>query len=128
MIDERLVLRLRGLQRSDARELADTVGADASILSDESPPVGGYGDRGTRSVSVIVTARALRAVAKYLAARQRSHEEQVSVVVQIDDPDGTRREETLSYKAAAGQSTVDAAAAALRALPGVGEALERSLW
>src|SRR4030081_2355178 len=98
MIDERLVLRLRGLQRSDARELADNVGAEATILSEESPPVGGYGDLGTRTVAVIVTATALRAVARYLAARQRSHEETVSLVVQIDDPDGTRREETLTYK------------------------------
>ena len=128
MIDQRLVLRLRGLQRSDARELADNLGAEGSILPEESPPVGGYGDLGTRSVAVIVTARSLRAVARYLAARQHSHEEQVSVAVQIDDPDGTRREETLTYRAAPGQSTVEAAATALRALPGVGEALERSLW
>jgi hypothetical protein len=42
--------------------------------------------------------------------------------------DGSRRKETLTYKAAPGQSTVEAAAAALRALPGVGEALEHSLW
>ena len=77
---------------------------------------------------MIVTARALRALARYLAARQHSHEETVSLVVQIDDPDGTRREETLTYKAAPGQSMVEAAASALRALPGVGEALERSLW
>jgi hypothetical protein len=128
MIDERLVLRLRGLQRSDARELADNVGAEATILSAESSPVGGYGDLGTRTVAVIVTARALRAVARYLAARQHSHEETVSLIVQIDDPDGTRRDETLTYKAAPGQSTVEAATTALRALPGVGEALERSLW
>ena len=128
MIDKRLVLRLRGFQRSDARELVDNLGAEASILAEESPPVGGYGDLGTRSVAVIVTARSLRAVAKYLAARQRSHEEQVSLVVQIDDPDGTRREETLAYRAAPGQSTVEAAAIALRALPGVAEALERSVW
>ena len=128
MIDERLVLRLRGLQRSDARELADSVGAEATILPEESQPVGGYGDLGTRTVAVVVTARALRAVARYLAARQHSHAETVSLVVQIDDPDGTRREETLAYTAAAGQSTTEAAAAALRALPGVGEALERSLW
>jgi len=39
------------------------------------------------------------------------------LVVQIDDTDGTRREETLTYKAAPGQSTVEAAATALRALP-----------
>jgi hypothetical protein len=128
MIDERLVLRLRGLQRSDARELADNVGAEATILSAESSPVGGYGDLGTRTVAVIVTARALRAVARYLAARQHSHEETVSLIVQIDDPDGTRRDETLTYKAAPGQSAVEAATTALRALPGVGEALERSLW
>jgi alkylation response protein AidB-like acyl-CoA dehydrogenase len=128
MIDERLVLRLRGLQRSDARELADSVGAEATILPEESPPVGGYGDLGTRTVAVVVTARALRAVARYLAARQHSHGETVSLVVQIDDPDGTRREETLTYKAAAGQSMIEAAATALRALPGVGEALERSVW
>ena len=128
MIDERLVLRLRGLQRSDARELVDNVGAEATILPEESPTVGGYGDLGTRTVAVIVTARVLRAVARGLAARQHSHEETVSLVVQIDDPDGTRREETLTYKAAPGQSTVEAAATALRALPGVGEALERSLW
>ncbi len=128
MIDERLVLRLGGLQRSDARELVDNVGAEATILREESPPVGGYGDLGTRTVAVIVTSRALRAVAGYLAARQHSHDETVSLVVQIDDPDGTRREETVTYKAAPGQSTVEAAASALRALPGVGEALERSLW
>ncbi len=128
MIDERLILRLRGLQRSDARELADNVGAEARILPDDSPPVGGYGDVGTRTVAVIVTSQTLRAVARYLAARQQSHDETVSLVVQIDDLDGARREETLTYKAAPGQSTVEAAATALRALPGVGEALERSLW
>jgi hypothetical protein len=97
------------------------------ILREDSPPVGGYGDLGTRTIAVIVTSRALRAVAGYLAARQHSHDETVSLVVQIDDPD-TRREETLTYKAAPGQSTVEAAVTALRALPGVGEALERSLW
>lgn len=128
MIDDRLVLRLRGLRRSDARELADSLGADATILPEESPPVGGYGDLGTRTVAVIVTATALRAVARYLAARQHSHDETVSVVVEIDHPDGSRRKEALTYKAAPGQSTVAAAATALRALPGVGEALERSLW
>ena len=128
MIDERLVLRLRGLKRSDARALADDVGAEATILSEEALPIGGYGDVGTRTVAVIVSARALRAVARYLAARQRSHREAVSLVLEIDDPDGTRREETLAYTAAPGQSTVEAATTALRALPGVGEALERSLW
>ena len=128
MIDDRLVLRLRGLRRSDARELADSLGADATILAEESPPVGGYGDLGTRTVAVIVTAAALRAVARYLAARQHSHDETVSLVVEIDHPDGSRRKEALTYKAAPGQSTVAAAATALRALPGVGEALERSLW
>jgi hypothetical protein len=128
MIDERLVLRLRGLDRSDARELAAAVGEEATIVQDESGQVGGYGDLGTRTVAVTVTARALRAVARYLAARQHSHDETVRLVVQIDDPDGTRREETLEYTAAPGQSNVEAAASALRALPGVGEALERSLW
>ena len=127
-VDERLVLRLRGISRSDARELLDHVGAEATILREESPPVGGYGDVGRRTVAVIVTARALRAVARYLAGRQHSRDETVSLVVQIDGPDGTRREETLTYKAEAGQSTVEAAATALRALPGVGEALERSVW
>ena len=131
MIDERLVLRLRGLRRSDARELADSLGAEATILPEESFPVGGYGDYGelgTSTVAVIVTAKALRAVARYLAAHQHSHDQEVSLLVQIDDPDGTRRKETLTYKAAPGQSTVAAAAAALRALPGVGDALERSVW
>jgi hypothetical protein len=52
----------------------------------------------------------------------------VSLLVEIDGPDGSRRTETLSYRAAPGQSTVEAAAAALRALPGVDEALKRSLW
>ena len=52
----------------------------------------------------------------------------VRLAVQIDDRDGMRREETLTYRAAPGQSTVEAAAAALRALPRVDEALQRSLW
>src|SRR5437868_8375 len=128
MMDEWLVLRLRGLQGSDARALADTVGPEATIVPEESIPVGGYGDVGLRTVAVIVTPRALRAVARYLAARQHSHDETVNRVVQIVAPDGTRGEETLTYRAAPGQSTVEAAAMALRALPGVGEALERSLW
>jgi len=128
MIDERLVLRLSGLHRSDARELAEAVGEDATIVQDESGSVGGYGDLGTKTVEVTVTARALRALARYFAGRQHSHDETVRLVVQIEAPDGTRREETLAYKAAPGQSTVEAAASALRALSGVGEALERSLW
>lgn len=104
------------------------MGAEATIVQDDLGPVGGYGDLGTRTVAVIITAHALRAVARYLAARQSSHDETVRVAVQIDTPDGTRREETLVYRAGAGQSTAEAAASALRALPGVGEALERSLW
>jgi hypothetical protein len=128
MIDERLVLRLRGLQSSDARELASGVGAEASILSEEPLPVGGYGDVGRRTVAVIVTARALRAVARYLADRQQSRDETVTMLVEVDDPDGTRREETLTYRAAPGQSPVEAAATALRSLPGFHEALERSIW
>jgi hypothetical protein len=128
MIDERLVLRLCGLPRSNARELAGSVGAEATILSDESLPIGGYGDVGTRTVAVIVTARALRAVARYLAARQHARDDTVTMVVQIEDPDGTRRDETLTYRAAPGQSPVEAAMHALRALPGFGEALERSVW
>ena len=128
MIDERLVLRFRDLQRSDARELADGVGPEATILLEESAPVGGYGDLGRRTVAVIVTTRALRGVARYLAARQHSRAEMVSVVVEVEHPDGTRHDETLKYKAAPGQSPVEAAQSALRALPRVGEALERSLW
>jgi hypothetical protein len=128
MTVDRLVLRFPGLRSSEARELAESLGAAATILPEESLPVGGYGDLGTRTVAVIVTAGALRAVARYLGAGQHSHDETVNVLVQIDHPDGTRRKETLSYKAAPGQSTMAAAAAALRALPGVDEALERSLW
>lgn len=128
MSDKQLVLRFRGLQRSDATALADTVGAEATILSEELGPVGGYGDVGRRTVAVIVTARALRAVARYLAARHPSRAETVSLSVEIVDPDGTRRGNTLTYHAAPGQSTVEAALAALRALPGVEVALERSVW
>jgi hypothetical protein len=104
------------------------VGEDATILQDDPGPVGGYGDRGTRTVAVIMTERALRALARYVAARQHSRDETVTRAVQIDDPDGTRCEATLSYRAAPGQPVVEAAAAALRALPGVREALERSVW
>ena len=75
-----------------------------------------------------VNAKALGVVARYLAAGQRSHGETVTLVVQIDDPDGTRRDETLTYTAAPGQSAVEAAATALRALPGISEAIERSVW
>jgi len=128
MNDQRLVLRLPGLDRSDARELAEAVGAEATIVQDDLGPIGGYGDLGTRTVAVTVTARALRVVARYLADRQNAHDDTVSLAVQIDDPDGTRREETLVYRAAPGQSAAEAAAKALRALPGVGEALERSVW
>jgi hypothetical protein len=128
MIDERLVLRLRGLPRPEAHELAEDVGRGATIVSEGSLPVGGYGDLGTRTVAVVVTARALRAVARYLAARQHSQEEAVSLVVEIDEPGGTRREAKLAYRAAPGQSTVEAATTALRALPGVSDALKRSVW
>jgi hypothetical protein len=128
MIDERLVLRLCDLERSAARGLVDNVGPDARIVSDELPPIGGYGDLGTDTVAVTVTARALREVARWLAARQRWNGETVSLVVQIDDPGATRRQETLTYRAEPGQSAVAAATAALRALPGISEALDRSLW
>ena len=52
----------------------------------------------------------------------------MSLVVQIDDPGAARRQETLTYKAEPGQSAVEAATAALRALPRISEALDRSLW
>jgi hypothetical protein len=128
MIGERSVLRLPGLEKSDARELAESVGAEATILSDESLPVGGYGDVGRRAVAVSVSARTLRAVARHLAAWEHSLADTVSLRVEIDDADGTRHHETLTYKAAPGQGTMQAAEAALRALPGIREALERSLW
>jgi len=50
------------------------------------------------------------------------------VLVEVDDADGTRHKETLTYRAVPGQGAVQAAQAALRALPGIAEALERSLW
>ena len=128
MIDELPVLRLLGLQRSDARALAESVGVEATILSGESFHIGGYGDLGTRIVAVPVTARAVRAVARHLAARQQSLADTVTVLVEIDDADGTRHKETLTYKAAPGQGAVQAAEAALRTLPRIAEALERSLW
>ena len=128
MSDDLPVLRLRGLQRRDARELAESLGAEATILADESLPVGGYGDVGMRAVAVAVTARSVRAVARHLAARQDSRAETVSVLVEIDDADGIRHQETLTYRVMPGQGTVQAAEAALRALPGISEALDRSLW
>lgn len=128
MSDDSPVLRLPGLRRSDAHELADEVGPEAVILPDEAPPIGGYGDLGTRTVAVAVSTRALRAVARYLAARQHSRAETVSVLVQIDNPDGTRHEQRLIYEVAPGQGTVQAAETAVRALPGITEALDRSLW
>lgn len=128
MSDELPVLRLLGLQRLDALELAESVGPDATIRSEESLPIGGYGDLGRRTVAVPVTARTLRAIARHLAARQQSLAETVSVLVEIDDPDGTRHKETLTYKPAPGQGAIQAAQAALRALPGIGEALEQSPW
>ena len=108
--------------------MADSVGAEATILSDQSLPVGGYGDVGTRTVAVVVTARAMRAVARHLAAQQHSLAETVRVRVEIDEADGTRHEKTLTYKVAPGQGSVQAAETALRALPGISDALERSLW
>jgi H2-forming N5,N10-methylenetetrahydromethanopterin dehydrogenase-like enzyme len=128
MVDERLVLQFHGLRRPEAQELAESVGAEAAILPDDLGPVGGYGDLGRRTVAVIVTARALRGIARYLAARQHSRADTVSLAVEIVDPDGTRHEETVAYEVAPGQSPVEAAQAALRALPGVSEALEQSLW
>jgi hypothetical protein len=128
MTDEPSVLRFPGLQRADARELAESVGAEATILAEESLPVGGYGDLGTRTVAVTVTRRSLRAVARHLAARQHSRAETVSLPVEVDDAGGVRHKETLTYRAAAGQSPVEAAEAALRALPGISEALDGGLW
>jgi hypothetical protein len=126
--DERTVLRVCGLQKSDARELADNVGGEASVVADASLPVGGYGDLGTRTVAVAVTRRTLHAVARYFASRQYSRSETVSLIVEIDDADGTRHKRTLTYRAEPGQSTVEAAENAFRGLPGISDALERSLW
>lgn len=128
MVDELGVLRLCGLQRAEARELAESIGTGATIHAEEWRPVGGYGDVGARTVAVTVTRTALRAIARHLAARQHSHAETVSVLVEIDDAAGTRHKETLTYKAAPGQSPVEAAEAALRGLPGILEALDRGRW
>jgi len=128
MTAARLVLRFPDLRASDARELANSLGDDATILSARPGPAGGYGDLGTRDVGVVVTARALRAIARYLAARYPSHGELVSIAVTIDEPGGPCCPQTLSYKTAPGQSAVEAAAGALRTLPRVAEALDNSQW
>ncbi len=108
--------------------MAADIGAEATIASDDTGHIGGYGDLGTKTVRVVVSARALRAVARHLAAREEARGETVRVAVEIERPDGARQEETLTYRAAPGVSRVEAAATALRALPGVREALQRSLW
>jgi len=128
MTAARLVLRFPDLRESEARELANSVGDEATILSAKPRPAGGYGDLGTRDVAVVVTARALRAVARYLAARYPSHGELVSVAVAIDEPGGSCHPQVLSYRSAPGQSAVEAAAGALRMLPSVSQALDSSLW
>jgi hypothetical protein len=79
-------------------------------------------------VAVAVSTRTLRAIAKYLAARQHSRPDTVCVLVQLDNPEGTRHEQRLMYEVAPGQGIVQAAEAALRALPGITEVLDRSLW
>jgi len=108
--------------------LAEKVGDEATVVADASLPVGGYGDLGTRTVAVTVTRRSLRTVARHLADRQESRSDTVSLRVEIEDADGTRHGETLTYRAAPGQSPVDAAGTALRALAGISDALDRSLW
>ncbi|MGZ4248463.1 MAG: hypothetical protein ACXVUE_09175 [Solirubrobacteraceae bacterium] len=108
--------------------MADGVGAEATILAEASLAIGGYGDLGTRTVSVSVTRRSLRALAKHLAAWQRSREETVRLLVEIEEANGTRHKEALTFKAGPWQSTVTAADNALRGLPGISEALDRSLW
>ncbi len=128
MTKAHLVLIFPDLHKSEALELANGVGAEATILSVKPRPAGGYGDLGTRDVAVLVTARALRALARYLAARHPSHGDAVNVAVRIDEPGGGCHQETLSYKTAPGQSAVEAAASALRALPRVGEALDDGVW
>ena len=50
------------------------------------------------------------------------------MLVEVEDADGTRHQETLTYRAAPEQGAVQAAETALRTLPEIGEALERSLW
>lgn len=125
---ERTILRIPGLRQSEALEFAESVGAEAAILPEASLPVGGYGDLGTRTVGITVTRRTLHALARHLGSRQRSRTETVSLGVEIDDADGTRHKETLTYRAAPGQSPVEAAETALRALPGITDALGRSLW
>jgi hypothetical protein len=122
MSGRRPVLRLRRLPRAEALQLLQDAGADATILDEDLGPSGGYGDLGTVVVAVTLSERGMRAAAKHLSGRQRSHDETVSVPVEIDDPDGTRRAETVTYRAEPGQSTVDAAVGAIRALPGVGPA------
>ena len=119
MTGERPVLRLRRLSQPDARELTDSAGADAVMLDEEPLPSGGYGDLGLVVVAVTLTDRGVRTVAKYLSNRQQSHDQAVTASVELERPDGTRRRETVSYQARPGQSTVEAAAAAIRALPGV---------
>ena len=121
MTSQPTTLRLRGLAKADALELRDGVGADIATLEEQSVPGGSYGEPATIIVAIIVAAKAISAVAKYLAERQQSHDQTVTQAIEITYPDGTSRSETLTYKAAADESPREAASAALRALPGLAE-------
>lgn len=121
------VIKIPHLSKADALELSASL--DSSATLEEAPvPEGAYGELATITLAVIVTAKAVKAVADYLAERERRREEHapgetVTQVIIVQNPDGSERSETLRYKLEGDRPAGAAAASALSALPGVAEAL-----
>ncbi|MGN6187881.1 MAG: hypothetical protein ACTHOE_03190 [Conexibacter sp.] len=120
---EPIAIELPGLTKADALELRDDVGQRDARLEERAIPSGAYGELATITLVVVATAKAVEAVARYLAARRGARGSVVSHTITLRYPDGSERTETLSWKVDADESPLDAVTAALEGLPGLAEVL-----
>lgn len=120
---EPIVLELSGLTKADALELRDEVGPRDARLEERAIPAGAYGELATITLVVVATAKAVEAVARFLAARRSARNASLAHTITLKYPDGSERTETLSWKVGAGESRLAAATAALEGLPGLAEVL-----
>lgn len=89
-------IRLPGLSRADALELAEFVDRSSTSYEEEAVPEGEYGDLGLVTAAVLLSVPALRGLIAFLAYRHRG--KTFEQTVEIERPDGTRVRTSVKWR------------------------------
>jgi hypothetical protein len=89
-------IRLLDLDKAEALELGEFVGAEAITLEEQPPPPGSFGELTLAIAAVYVTVKAVSGLIRYFAAKHAG--ESFEEKIEIELPDGTRVKRRIRYR------------------------------